>query len=68
MPVLSWAHSQYWAGTEEPPITLGASRGNAYVPWQTSVIVGGGFGVTQVIWEWAVDRIAEKVKAHGDTR
>lgn len=62
MPPLSWGHSQYWDGDAEggTPVTPGASSDGGYVTWQTSVLVGGGFGVTQVVWEWLVDRRARK--------
>ena len=58
-------HSQYWAGSADapdppdPPET-GDSANNGYVPWQTTVVIGGGFGVTQVVWEWLVARRDQK--------
>lgn len=61
-------HSHYWAtDTQETPPQIGASGAGGYVPWQTSVIVGGGFGVTQVVWEWAMRRMREKgTRIHGN--
>lgn len=57
MPVLSWGHSQYWSGaTGEPPESPTPSRGG-YPAWQTSIISCNGFGVTQIVWEWAVQRL-----------
>lgn len=65
MPVLSWAHSKYWQAHEpEPPVEAGASADGGYIPWQTTVIFGSGFGAMQVVWMWVVDQ----VKAHGNTR
>jgi hypothetical protein len=63
MPPLSWGHSQFWDGDAEgggAPVTAGASSDGGYVTWQTSVLVGGGFGVTQVVWEWLVERRAAR--------
>lgn len=49
-------HSFYWQAeqAQAPPPALGGGRAGGYVPWQTTVICGGGFGVMQVVWEWAV--------------
>ena len=54
-------HSQYWAGPEVPgiPPGTGASAAGGYPVWQTAVVVGSGFGITQVIWEMAVTQIAQ---------
>jgi hypothetical protein len=51
-------HSHYWGGSVNPssPPQTGASSAGGYVPWQTTVVLGGGFGVTQVVWEWLCDR------------
>jgi hypothetical protein len=46
-------HSHYWAGSADAPAAP-QSTTVAYVPWQVNVIAGGGFGVLQVVWEWAV--------------
>lgn len=57
MPVQSWAHSHYWAGTQAPdgpPPAAGASARGGYTPWMTTVIVGSLFGVLQVAYEWAM--------------
>jgi hypothetical protein len=58
-------HSHFWAGSGDaaPPVDppqSGASVDGGYVPWQTTVILGGGFGVTQVAWEWLVERVKER--------
>lgn len=60
-------HSHYWAGVEDtpaPPVEPGASVDGGYVPWQTTVILGGGFGVTQVAWEWLVEQVKERRDGH----
>lgn len=54
MPVLSWGHSQYWAGSAaapEPPPSIGASGPGGYPTWQTSIILGSLLGMCQVWWE-----------------
>jgi len=57
MPVLSWAHSSYWAGSgasappPDPP--LGSSAGGAYVPWQTSIITAMSLGLAVT---WSMNR------------
>lgn len=58
MPVLSFGHSQYWQGPHGAgtPNTVPTPR---YPAWNTSVIVGGGFGVMQAVWEWVVARPTE---------
>jgi hypothetical protein len=47
-------HSHYWQGDGggTPPATVPVVGG--YPAWQTSVILGGGFGVMQAVWEWIV--------------
>jgi hypothetical protein len=49
-------HSLFWAVPSAPaaPPGTGASANGGYIPWQTSVVMGSGFGVTQVVWEWAL--------------
>lgn len=49
-------HSQYWAGSADAPAPpqTGASANGGYVPWQTTVVIGSGFGMTQVAWEWVL--------------
>lgn len=60
MPTIGWGHSQYWQIQAVPPPVV-ASPLKRYPVWQTSVIVGGGFGVMQVIWEmWVQTPKAEK--------
>ena len=51
-------HSHYWAGPSTPAIPpgTGASAAGGYPVWQTTVVVGSGFGVTQVIWEMAIEQ------------
>lgn len=50
-------HSKYWAGrVSTPPAPPGASRSGGYIPWQTTIVAGSGFGVTQTIWEWLVKK------------
>lgn len=62
---LIYAHGQFWdtSSGEAPPSPT--SSPNGYPTWQTSVVVGGGFGVTQVIWEWVIQKIT---RPHGDIR
>ena len=55
MPTL-WAHSHYWATPSAPAVPYTAGNFTGYPGWQTSVILGSGFGVSQVIWEWLADR------------
>lgn len=57
-------HSNYWSvpAADPPPPGTGASVAGGYVPWQTTVVIGGGFGVTQVIWEWLAARRASREK------
>lgn len=61
MPVLSWGHSQYWAGTQggEPPESPTPSRGG-YPAWQTSIIAGSLFGGLQPVWQWVVTVVTKK--------
>jgi hypothetical protein len=49
-------HANYWATPSPPPDPpgTGASANGGYIPWQTTVVMGSGFGVTQVAWEWLV--------------
>jgi len=64
MPVLSWAHSHYWAGpvSSDPPAPeIGGSGAGGYVPFQASVlrgnvVVGSGLGSLQAIYEWLLAR------------
>lgn len=54
MPVLSWAHSQYWQIQPDAP---DPSPGFDFYPlWQTSVISGSMFGGLQPVYEWIVWR------------
>ena len=49
-------HSLFWASTvvgEGGNPAPGVSAAGGYVPWQTSIVIGSGFGVTQVVWDWA---------------
>lgn len=47
-------HSNYWAGSADPPVAPSASTPSGYIPWQINVISFGGFGAAQVVWEWAI--------------
>lgn len=38
MPVLSWAHSQYWQGTTPAAAPAGSSPLNGYIPWMPNII------------------------------
>lgn len=56
-------HSHFWSqDTQEIPPEIGASAAGGYTPWQTTVIIGGGFGVTQIAWEWLVARRTSREK------
>jgi len=66
MPVLSWGHSQYWAGSGTAPAPPAASDAIVgYVPWQTSVVVGSMFGGLQPVWEWVVT-VTRRTRTNGD--
>lgn len=58
-------HSNYWAGSADappdPPET-GIANVVSYPHWQTTVTVGSGFGVSQVVWEWLVARAKARAK------
>jgi hypothetical protein len=56
MPTL-WAHSHYWSNAN-PSTVVDLPAVGGYPGWQTSVILGSGFGISQVIWEWMADRNA----------
>lgn len=43
-------HSHYWTG----PARAATTTTGGYSAWQGSVVCGGGFGVMQVVWEWAI--------------
>lgn len=62
MPVLSWGHSQFWSGSQGPPPESPTPSFGGYPAWQTSVITFSGFGVTQIVWEWLVQRVTPKDK------
>lgn len=55
-------HSHYWAGarSSDAPVTAGASGAGGYVPWQTTVIIGGGLGSAQIVWDWLMVRLKER--------
>lgn len=55
MPVLSWGHSHYWANAT-PSTVADAAPMTGYPAWQTSVIIGSGFGASQVVWDWLRER------------
>lgn len=59
MPVLSWAHSQYWSVPAAPaaPPQLGASGAGGYVPFQTTVTIGSLFGALQAVYERLVQKV-----------
>lgn len=63
MPVLSWAHEQYWgeAGSTFVPPPPGPSRGG-YAGWQAGVVSMGPFGYLSALWTawktWARQRWA----------
>lgn len=53
-------HSAYWKSRAAGPAPeTGASGAGGYVPWQTTVVIGGGFGVMQVAWEWARNKATQ---------
>jgi len=59
----AWAHSHYWANATPSTVVDPTPAGVAgYPAWQTSVILGGGFGATQVAWEWLQQRRAQREK------
>ena len=55
MPTAS-LHSHYWAGSADAPPAPSAVDQASYPKWMTSITVGSGFGVLQVVWEWAMRR------------
>lgn len=57
MPVLSWAHSQYWQLQAVPAPETGASSAGGYVPWMTTVTAGSLGGSLQPWYEWLVYRV-----------
>ena len=58
-------HSHFWAGSAgAPPPSPPTGTGSSYQRWMTNVTVGGGFGVMQVVWEWAVSA-ATTTEWHG---
>lgn len=64
MPVAAF-HANYWDNTGDAAAEPGAvAVPIAYVPWQTAVVLGGGFGVTQVVWEWFVQQVKERRDGH----
>jgi len=60
-------HSNYWQ-TAGPPSTEAdpAVIVSGYPAWQTSVILGGGFGASQIAWEWIQRK--RKESANGDRK
>ena len=58
-------HSNYWANANPSTVVDPVVPGVAgYPAWQTSVILGGGFGATQIAWEWIQRK--RKEPARGD--
>lgn len=52
MPIGAWAHSHFWRyGTPSPGGGGGWSDGASYPGWQTTVLLGMGFGGLQGLWE-----------------
>jgi hypothetical protein len=49
-------HSHFWSGSADAPLVPVVSANGGYVAWQTTVIVGSGFGFTQVVWDWLLAR------------
>lgn len=64
MPVLSWAHSQYWQFDDGVAAPVPVSRAG-YPAWQGGVLTGSMFGAIQRWWEFAVFawRWAKRLKA-----
>lgn len=62
----AWAHSFYWqADTQGAPAA--APPVASYPAWQTTIIIGSGFGAVQVAWEWLQHRrAAREGVTHGD--
>ena len=53
----AWAHSNYWANATPSTVVDAAVQVTGYPAWQTSVIIGSGFGASQAVWEWVRDRV-----------
>lgn len=57
-------HSHYWAGSDGAGPATGASAAGGYVPWQTTVVIGMGFGALHGLWE----RLWRRRRPHADRR
>ena len=54
-------HSNFWAGSADIPVPPAVTTVLGYPAWQTTITIGGGFGVTQVVWEWLVARVERRL-------
>ena len=58
MPVLSWAHSQYWQ-TQAAVVPPAATDVVSYPRWMTTITVGSGLGGVQGVWELWLQRTVQ---------
>lgn len=49
MPIISWAHSHYWAAAAEPGAATEIVPAQ-YPAWQSSVTIMSGWGHLQFAW------------------
>lgn len=77
MPIGAWAHSHYWRfDSQEPVGGGGASDQGMYPAWQTTVLLGMGFGGLQQLWDrvafvsrwlWRLSRLRASQRRWADT-
>ena len=60
MPTL-WAHSHFWNVSGTPSTIADPVAVTGYPAWQTSVILGSGFGASHIIWDWLEARKQARV-------
>ena len=61
----AWAHSHYWAGSANNIPGPPSGTGSSYQRWMTNITLGGGFGVMQVVWDWAMTAATTTEWGHG---